>query len=61
MFLIESWLMLLGSPLDHLSHDCIQHAIGSFGRVLLWENDMSHLAKLLVRARITYLEMSHIS
>jgi hypothetical protein len=53
--------MLLGSPLDHLSHDCIQHAIGSFGRVLLWENDRSHLAKLLVRARITYLEMSHIS
>jgi hypothetical protein len=36
-------------------NDCIQNAIGSFGNVLMWENDRSHLARLLVRARVTDL------
>jgi hypothetical protein len=51
----DCWLMLLGFPLDYWNHDCIQGAIASFGRVLLWENDMQHLARLLVRARVTEL------
>jgi hypothetical protein len=33
----ECWLMLLGFPLDHWINECIQNAIASFGRVLLWK------------------------
>jgi hypothetical protein len=52
----ECWLMLMGFPLDHWNHECIQNAISSFGRLLLWENDRAHLARLLVKARVTELE-----
>jgi hypothetical protein len=52
----ECWLMLLGFPLDYWNHESIQSAIGVFGRVMLWENDRNHLARLLVRARITDLQ-----
>jgi hypothetical protein len=52
----ECWLMLLGFPLDYWNHKSIQSAIGVFGRVLLWENDRNHLARLLVRARVTDLQ-----
>jgi hypothetical protein len=48
--------MLMGFPLDHWNHECIQSAVSSFGRVLLWENDRRNLARLLVRARVTDLQ-----
>jgi hypothetical protein len=48
--------MLMGFPLDHWNHECIQSAIISFGRMLLWENYRAHLARLLVKARVTELE-----
>jgi hypothetical protein len=48
--------MLLGFPLDYWTHESIQSAIGAFGRVVLWENDKNHLARLLVRARVTDLQ-----
>jgi hypothetical protein len=48
----ECWLMLLGFPLDHWNHDSIQNDIASFGRVLLWENERSYLARLLIRTRV---------
>jgi hypothetical protein len=53
----EYWLMLMGFPLDHWNHECIQSAIGSFGRLLLWENNRTNLARLLVKARVTELEV----
>jgi hypothetical protein len=52
----KCWLMLLGFPLDYWNHESIQSVIWVFGRVLLWENDMNHLARLLVRARVTDLQ-----
>jgi hypothetical protein len=52
----ECWLMLLGFPLDYWNHESIHSVIGVFGRVLLWENDKNHLARLLVRARVTDLQ-----
>jgi hypothetical protein len=52
----ECWLMLLGFPLD----DSIQSALTSFGRMLMWKNDRDHLARLMVRARVTDLrEVPH--
>jgi invasion protein IalB len=46
----------MGFPLDHWNHDCIRSAIGSFGCLLLLENDRAHLARLLVKARVIELE-----
>jgi hypothetical protein len=51
----ECWLMLLGFPLDFWNNNCIQSAISSFRRVLLWENDRRHLARLMVKARVADL------
>jgi hypothetical protein len=51
----ECWRMLMGFPLDHWNHEVIHCAIGSFGRVVLWENYRRNLARLLVRVRVTYL------
>jgi hypothetical protein len=48
--------MLLGFPLDYLITESIQNAIATFGKVMIWENDRSHLAMLLVKARVTNLE-----
>jgi hypothetical protein len=48
--------MLSGFPLDHWNHASIQSTIGSFGCVILWENDLDYRARLLVRARVTELE-----
>jgi hypothetical protein len=42
--------MLLGFTLDHWNHYAVQNAIGSFGRVILWEKDLDYRARLLVRA-----------
>jgi hypothetical protein len=49
--------MLMGFPPDHWNHECIQSAISSFGRLLLWKNDRAHLTRLLVKARVTELEL----
>ena len=35
----ECWLMLLGFSLDYRSSEYLQTAIGSFGRLILWEED----------------------
>jgi hypothetical protein len=43
-------------PLDYWNNDNIQNAIASFGRVLLWENDRTHLTRLMVKARVTDLQ-----
>jgi hypothetical protein len=52
----ECWLMLMGFPLNYWNNEAIQSALASFGRVILWKNDRSHLARLIVRARVTELE-----
>jgi hypothetical protein len=52
----ECWLLLLGFPLDFWTHEHIQNAIGSFGRVLMWDPDPSNVTRLLVRVRVTSLQ-----
>jgi hypothetical protein len=44
----ECLLMLMGFPLDFWNSEPIQSAIASFGKMLIWENDIVHLAWLLV-------------
>lgn len=48
--------MLLGSPLDFWTLEHIQNAIGSFGRLIMWEVDNANLTRLLVQARVISLE-----
>jgi hypothetical protein len=48
--------MLLGFPLDYWNNDNIQSTLASSARMLMWENDRDHLARLMVRARVTDLQ-----
>jgi hypothetical protein len=54
--MLSCWLMLLGFPLDFWTHEHIQNAIGSFGKVLMWDPDLANATRLLVRARVTSLQ-----
>jgi hypothetical protein len=48
--------MLLGFPLDYRSSEHLQAAIGSFGRLILWEEDRSNVSRTLLHVRVTSLE-----
>jgi hypothetical protein len=52
----ECWLMLLGFPLDYRSSEYLQTAIGSFGRLILWEEDRRNVYRTMPRVRVTSLE-----
>jgi hypothetical protein len=52
----ECWLMLLGFPLDYHSSEYLQAAIGSFGRLILWEENRHNVTRTLLRVRVTSLE-----
>jgi hypothetical protein len=52
----ECWLMLLGFPLDYHSSEYLQAAIGSFGRLIHWEEDRHNVTRTLLRVRVTSLE-----
>jgi hypothetical protein len=42
--------------LDFWTHEHIQNAVGSFGRVLMWDPDPSNVTRLLIRTRVTSLQ-----
>jgi hypothetical protein len=52
----ECWLMLLGFPLDYRSSEYLHATIGSFGRLILWEEDRHNVTRTLLRVRVTSLE-----
>ena len=52
----ECWLLLLGMSLDYRNNHSIQSAINSFGRMIAWENEANYLSRILLRARVIYLE-----
>jgi hypothetical protein len=56
VFNCECWLMLLGFPLDYRSSEYLQAAIGSFGRLLLWEEDRHNVYRTMLRVRVTSRE-----
>jgi hypothetical protein len=55
-FTVESWIMLIGFPLDYWNSANIYSVIASFGRLILWENERDHLAQILIQARVTDLQ-----
>lgn len=52
----ECWLLLLGFPPDYREDEFVANAISPFGQVMYWVDDTTHLAKLLVRARVVDYE-----
>lgn len=48
--------MLLGFPLDFWNQSSIENDIASFGRFVSWERDLSHLSRIILRARVVDLE-----
>ena len=53
----ECWLLVLGLPNDYWTERHIHGAIGEFARVLHFEADPRQKCRLLIRARVTDLEM----
>jgi hypothetical protein len=53
----ECWLLVLGLPNDYWTERHIHGAIGEFARVLHFEADPRKKCRLLIRARVTHLEM----
>jgi len=52
----EVWIMLLGLNLDLWTEPLIEKAVSSFGRLMIWEQDMFHMARAVVRVRVSSLE-----
>lgn len=52
----EVWLMLLGYPFDNWNQDDIEQTIGYFARLISWEFDPAHRARLIIKARVADLE-----
>jgi hypothetical protein len=48
--------MWLGFSLDYRSPDYLQSAIGSFGRLIIWEEDRHNITRTLLRVCVTSLE-----
>lgn len=56
VFTHEVWLMLIGLNLDLWTHPLVDKAISQFGKLIVWEEDQSHLATVLVKARVSALD-----
>jgi hypothetical protein len=52
----EAWLMLLGLDLDLWTQPLLEKAVSSFGQLMLWEEDYFHLARALVKVRVSELD-----
>ena len=51
----EVWLMLLGFNLDFWEQHDIEKAITEFGKLLAWQEDPNHLARVIIKARVVDL------
>ena len=52
----ECWMLLLGYLPDYREDEYVVNTICSFGRVISWVDDVRHLSRILVRARVVDLE-----
>lgn len=49
--------MMMGLPEDYWEDEFIDTVLGPFARTITWYNDSDHLTRLIVRARVTELEV----
>jgi hypothetical protein len=52
----EVWIMMLGLNLDLWTQPLIDKAVSSFGRLLVWEEDLFYLSRVVVKVRVTSLD-----
>lgn len=52
----DVWIMLLGLNIDLWTQPLLEKAISSFGLLLVWEEDWYHLARAVVRVRVSSLK-----
>lgn len=50
-------MMLLGFSEDYTAERHIQNAISDFSRMILWEESDTYLGRIMVRARVTSVEV----
>ncbi|KAG2597833.1 hypothetical protein PVAP13_5KG278800 [Panicum virgatum] len=51
----EVWLMLLGFNLDFWEQQDIEKAIAEFGKLIAWQEDPNHLARIIIKERVVEL------
>ena len=52
----EVCLMLLGFNLNFWEQHDIEKAIADFGKLLAWQEDSNHLARIIIKARVVNLK-----
>lgn len=52
----EVWLMFLGLNPDHWNNHLVDKALADWGRLITWEEDPTHLSRILVKARVASLQ-----
>jgi hypothetical protein len=51
----EVWLMLLGFNLDFWEQHDVEKAIAEFGKLIAWQEDPNHLARVIIKAHVVDL------
>lgn len=52
----EVWVMLLGLNLDLWTQPLLEKAVSSFGRLLIWEEDLFYQSRAVVKIRVSSLD-----
>ncbi|CAL4991209.1 unnamed protein product [Urochloa decumbens] len=52
----EVWLMLLGLNNDFWTQKDLEKSLADFGKLITWQEDPRHLARVIVKARVVELE-----
>jgi hypothetical protein len=50
-------MLLLGFNLDYWNNENLEDAISSVGRLLIWERDDRYLGRLIIKAKVSSLEV----
>lgn len=51
----KCWLILIGFPLDYWSKEHIAASISSFAKLEVWEQDLDHLSRVMIKAKVVDL------
>jgi len=52
----EVWLMMIDLNVDIWSYSLVDKAVSQFGKLMVWEKDHDHMARALVKVRVTGLD-----
>lgn len=52
----EVWLMFLGFNVDHWNNRLVDKAMGDWGGLVTWEEDLNCISRILVKAKVVALD-----